>query len=264
MEEVILERITESAEAQGARRPTDGRGKLKRNPRGKKWKKRNVDALKGMVWHQELGWGTVEGVAKYHTGPESHLHDGGVESISYTFAIRRNGQIVLCNDFDRAVWSQGFRGRRGDENAEFMSVMFEGYFHGPGVTEPSAGEPNANQISAALSLWRICKDEWGWDEDDLYGHYHFGKPACPGTTLEELIESIRANAPAPKHDLTDTKGRQRALKTLGFYAGRIDGNWGPRSKGALIRFQEKKGLVPDGIWGPKTEAAMVQALAVGR
>ena len=48
--------------------------------------------------------------------------------------------------------------------------MFEGLLKGPGVTDPSAGEPNAEQILSALSLWRICKEKWDWNEDDLYGH----------------------------------------------------------------------------------------------
>ncbi len=45
------------------------------------------------------GWESVEAVAKYHAGKTPHLRRGGVESIAYTFAIRREGQIVLCNDF---------------------------------------------------------------------------------------------------------------------------------------------------------------------
>lgn len=260
MEKDILDRIANASKGLGILEPFDGRGTLKKNPEGKKWKTRNVDALKGMVWHQELGWGSVEAVANYHTGENSHLHPGGVESIAYTFAIRRDGQILLCNDFDKAVWSQGFKGRPGDENAEFMSVMFEGLFTGPGVTDPSAGEPNFEQMLSALSLWRICKEKWGWSEGDLYGHFHFGKPACPGDTLRTVIESVRANVKEPKYDFGTTEGRQQALKDQGYYAGPVDGVWGPQSRGALIRFQQEQGLVPDGIWGPRTEEAMTTVL----
>ncbi len=132
MESTILEKLADSTNSTGVIEPKDIRTSLAINPNGKKWKARDSEKLKGMVWHQELGWGTIEGVAKYHTGSDSHLYDGGVESISYTWAIRRDGQIVLCNDIDKATWSQGYKGRTGDENAEFMSVMFEGYFRGAG------------------------------------------------------------------------------------------------------------------------------------
>jgi hypothetical protein len=259
METTIVDGVAKASAGLGMVEPFDGRQSLKKNPRGKKWKTRDVDTLSGMVWHQELGWGSVEGVAEYHTGNDSHLHAGGVESIAYTFAIRRNGQIVLCNDFDRAVWSQGFKGRSGDENAEFMSVMFEGLFSGPGVTDPTAGEPNDEQMLSALMLWRICKKAWDWNEEDLYGHYHFGKPACPGDTIGTLIESVRANLEEPEYDFGTVEGRQQALKDLGYYAGAVDGVWGPRSRGALIRFQDEHELVADGIWGARTEAAMVVA-----
>lgn len=262
MEQEILDRLRNACRGVGMLDPFDGRATLKQNPQGKKWNLREVEALKGMVWHQELGWGSVEAVAAYHTGADSHLHEGGVESIAYTFAIRRNGQIVLCNDFNKAVWSQGFKGRPGDENAEFMSVMYEGMFKAPNVDDPSAGEPNYQQMLSALLLWHIFRERWKWLSDDLHGHFNFGKPACPGSTLETVIRAINTNTEKPKHDLKRVEGRQQALKDLGFYDGDVDGVWGPRSRGALIRFQERRGLLADGIWGPMTEAAVVGALSL--
>ena len=260
MPENLLTKMTGLAEGAALPAPVDARGTLATNPNGRRWRTRDVQALKGLVWHQELGWGSVEAVARYHTGPNSHLADGGVESISYTWAVRRDGQVVLCNDLEKAPWSQGFKGRPGDENREFMSAMFEGFFNAPGVTDPTAGEPTEAQILAGLLLWRASKEQWGWNEDDLFGHYHFGKPACPGTTLQTVIESIRANVQQPKNEFNSVEGRQRALQALGFLEGPLDGIWGPDARGALTRFQEIAGLVADGIWGAKTEAAITNAL----
>ena len=263
METEILKRLRSAARALQLDAPLDGRKKLQRNARGRKWKIRNVKSLQGMVWHQELGWGSIEAVAKYHTGKNSHLCRGGVESISYTFAIRKSGQVVLCNDLKKATWSQGYKGRKGDENAEFLSVMFEGMFHGPHVTDSSAGEPNDKQMLSAMILWHICKGLWSWNEGDLYGHYHFGKPACPGDTLKVLIDAVRLNMSTEHsntYDFTTVKDRQQALADLGYYNGTADGIWGPVSKGALITFQRSAGLVADGIWGPRTEAALGKRL----
>ena len=260
METKILKMLDATAQALKMKAPLDGRDTLAKNPTGKKWKKRDPKALQGLVWHQELGWGSVENVARYHTGRQSHLHDGGVESIAYSFAIRRNGQIVLCNSLNKAPWSQGFKGRKGDENAEFMSVMFEGFFKGESVTEPSAGQPNDRQMLSGLILWQVCRKLWKWQENDLYGHFLFGKPACPGSTLQAVIEAVRMNAPQPKKKLDSTKSRQKALKDLGYYSGKIDGAWGPSSKSALIRFQSDHDLSADGVWGPNSEAAILKAL----
>jgi hypothetical protein len=256
----LLPKLEATSAALGTLAPVDARTLLQRNPNVTGWGRRTVGALKGMCWHQALSWGSVESVAIYHTGAQSHLRAGGVESISYTFAIRRNGEILLCNDLGDRVWSQGFRGRDGDENAEFLSVMFEGFFRGPDVTDLTAGEPTDDQVLAGLTLWRACRDLWGWDASDLYGHYHFGKPACPGYTLQGVIDAVRSHAPQQRFDLGTTLGRQRALQALGFYEGRLDGDWGPVSKGALIAFQNAHDLVPDGVWGPKSEAAVRSAL----
>lgn len=262
MESKLIKNLTASSKALEFPEPYDARQKLAVNANGKKWKTRDTQKLKGFVMHQELGWGSVENVAKYHTGPDSHLYDGGVESISYTWAIRRDGQVVLCNDLDKATWSQGYKGRKGDENAEFMSVMFEGFFHAPGVTDPSAGQPNYQQMLSGLILWHVCKQEWSWDNDDLYGHFQFGKAACPDDMLQAMIEAIRVNKEKPEYDFSTVTGRQQALKTLGYYTIAVDGDWGPGSKAALIRFQSENNLAADGIWGPKTEAAIIWVLKV--
>lgn len=260
MESDLLKNLRAAVAGTQAPQPFDARGKFARNSKGKKWSGRDPEKLKGLVWHQELGWGSVESVAEYHTGPDSHVYKGGVESISYSLAIRRNGQIVLCNDLDRATWSQGYASRPGDENAEFLSVMFEGFFRGEGVTDPSAGEPNNIQLTSGMLLWNCCKEIWEWNDDDLFGHYHFGKPACPGNTLKAVIEATRAGSAKPSYDFNTVLGRQEALIALGFYKETADGVWGPASKGALTRFQAKNGLVADGVWGPNTEAAVVKAL----
>ncbi|MDH5478676.1 MAG: N-acetylmuramoyl-L-alanine amidase [Nitrospinota bacterium] len=238
----------------------DGRGALAVNTKVAKWKKRDPNKIIGMCWHQELGWGSVEAVARYHTSDKSHLREGGVESISYTFAIRRDGQIVLCNDLEKKPWSQGYANRPGDENAEFISVMFEGFFNGPGVTDSTAGEPTHNQIAAGMALWGVCRDEWKWDADALYGHYHFGKPACPGATLGAVIEATRAGV-KKKTRFPGARQRQKALLQLGYYKNKVDGKWGPISRSALIAFQKDAGLHMDGIWGPMTERAILRRLA---
>ena len=255
-----MQRLAEVAKPLGLPEPLDARDLLKRNPSGRTWKLRNKHKLKGLVWHQELSWGSIEAVAQYHSGPDSHLYKGGVESIAYSWGIRKDGQVVLCNDLDKAVWSQGYKGRTGDENAEFMSVMFEGFFKGAHVTDPSAGQPNSLQMLSGLVLWHISREVWCWNDDDLYGHYLFGKPACPGNALETIIEAVRFNAKKPAFDLSTVTGRQEALNALGYSPGPVDGSWGPASRGALLRFQSDHKLDADGIWGTKTQAAVIMRL----
>jgi hypothetical protein len=53
---------------------------------------------------------------------------------------------------------------------------------------------------------------------------------------------------------------QRELADLGYYSGRIDGQYGPATESAVSRFQSDRGLSPDGIDGPATRRALTKAL----
>jgi N-acetylmuramoyl-L-alanine amidase len=52
---------------------------------------------------------------------------------------------------------------------------------------------------------------------------------------------------------------QGRLKFLGFYNGQIDGHFGPKTKEAVIRFQQQFGLKADGIVGPMTKNKLWKA-----
>jgi peptidoglycan hydrolase-like protein with peptidoglycan-binding domain len=54
---------------------------------------------------------------------------------------------------------------------------------------------------------------------------------------------------------------QRALASLGYSPGAIDGRYGPSTQRALARFQHAAKLTADGIVGPKTLAALARAVA---
>lgn len=56
------------------------------------------------------------------------------------------------------------------------------------------------------------------------------------------------------------KQLQRALKSVGYNPGAIDGSYGPSTESAVKQFQQANGLVADGIAGPKTIAALKAAL----
>lgn len=49
---------------------------------------------------------------------------------------------------------------------------------------------------------------------------------------------------------------QKRLSEDGFNAGAPDGDFGPKTKAALTRWQERRGLRADGVFGAKTNAAM--------
>lgn len=103
-----------------------------------------------------------------------------------------------------------------------------------------------------------------------------GKPASlPPTTAPTTTTPTVNTTPAttPKQQLTvptaglkpgakgaAVKQLQRALKSVGYSPGTIDGSYGPSTESAVKRFQQAHGLVTDGIAGTKTLAALKAAL----
>lgn len=218
------------------------------------WDHRDPDKLKGVVVHQSLeSYGTASGNAKYHVGP-NHISEEGLPGLSYTIFIERAGHTVLANPVECKTYSQGYGGRPGDENEEFLSICVGGNFSGPGYVGNQ--EPTREQLDALTKTWEHLKEIWGWANSDLYGHYHFGKPSCPGNRLMEFIEQIR-----PITFISPVE-RQKVLKNLGYYKDDVDGKWGPSSKAALVEFQRVAGLIPDGVWGDKTSVAVKVALGM--
>jgi hypothetical protein len=220
----------------------------------KSWDLRDPAKLKGAVIHQSLdNYGTAMGNAKYHVG-SNHISEDGLPGLSYTLFIERTGYVILANPVECKTYSQGYGARLGDENEEFLSICVGGNFSGPGYV--GAQKPTQDQLVLLAKTWDHLKEVWGWTNADLFGHYHFGKPSCPGNDLTEFIDSLRPQT------FISVVERQKALAQLGYYKGKQDGQWGPASKAALVELQREAGLIPDGVWGHKTSEAVKEALGL--
>ena len=58
----------------------------------------------------------------------------------------------------------------------------------------------------------------------------------------------------------EVKTLQRALASLGYSPGPVDGQYGPGTQKAVASFQKASRLTADGVLGPKTLAALAKAL----
>lgn len=99
------------------------------------------------------------------------------------------------------------------------------------------------------SIWRIPHvgergEAWNLMYDD--------KPSITigGTELPELPPLTRILRQGSKGE--DVEALQEALNALGFNAGTVDGDFGPKTEAAVRAFQLQAGITVDGIVGPET------------
>jgi putative peptidoglycan binding protein len=78
------------------------------------------------------------------------------------------------------------------------------------------------------------------------------------TTTTASALSVPTSTLKPGDTGAQVRALQRALKALGYSPGAIDGNYGPSTQQAVVRFQQASGLTADGIVGPKTLDALVR------
>ena len=249
----MLDRLTAALRRLGAD-VIDLRGKLPTH-RTKSFGQRDPGSLRGLVAHHSAGptggADRFRAVAAYHVGP-NHISETGCPGICYSLGISDSGEICVFWDLDRATWSQGDRTQPGDENKDWLSVLLVGNFRS--IDNPKGAEPSLEQLLAYLLLARACREIWG-QGFAFTGHFQFGKPACPGATVEAIARAINQGT---KREPTGTLLQvQEGLVALGYLpAGEADGLDGPITRAAISTFQRSAGLKVDGVAGPKTWATI--------
>ena len=242
----------------------------------KRWGKRPVSAIKGLVVHHTAGTNDdPRATAAYHVGP-SHTSADGMAGLAYTFYIRRNGDVWWANDLDDRTWSHGGgtihpdvngdgkvdkADGLGNANAEFMGVVVAGSFDSR--WNKSGSQPTAEQIASLLALWShlvgyvpaahlpavLTGALRHLTLGDIWGHADFGKAACPGDRLLDLTTWLRGDGETWRN-VEDWQEalveRGHKLGTGGAHGDGVDGQWGPKSAAALRAFQAANGLEPTG------------------
>ena len=214
----------------------------------RRWASRQLSEIKKIIIHQELGEGSIENVNTYHIHP-NHISSKGCPRICYHYGIRKNGEIVQLNELSNIVWHTKGQNRVG------IGILLVGNFEGPGHNTGTS-EPSEKQILALDFLCKYLMEVFHFSNQELYGHYHFGKPACPGYIIEDWIENKRNQIESTTNrDVPIEKSVneiQKRLSKLGYALGTVDGIWGIKSMAAIRKFQSDTLLDADGIVGPQT------------
>lgn len=225
--------------------------------RDRRWQNREQSKINKIIIHQELADGSIESVNQYHINPgaENHISEKGCPHFCYHYGIRKfknGGEIAQVNELSHITW------HTGGQNASGVGIMLEGCFRGTGFQNGEEG-PTPAQISSLQFLVGYLLDALDLTNQDVYGHYHFGKPACPGYKVSDWIEKYRfglAGSSGGQLKPMETITIQKTLNEAGYNCGKPDGIIGPRTIKAIRNYQHDNNLVVDGIPGPQTQRAL--------
>jgi N-acetyl-anhydromuramyl-L-alanine amidase AmpD len=232
------------------------------------WSTRNLSQINKIIVHQSLCDCTAEAVNRYHItpGPDNHLSRQGAPHIAYHYAIRQkdkegsiDGEIIQANELTDITW------HTRTQNTSGVGIMLQGNFKGMGYDLSGVSEgPTAKQLESLEWLVKYLLDFLRITSQDVYGHYHFGKPACPGYKASDWIEKFRlkdfSKGKDASNQIKNVKELQEALKTLGYDPGTIDGIIGQKTMQAVRKFQREQQLAVDGVAGPQTKGRMITLL----
>jgi hypothetical protein len=226
------------------------------------WPKVPIEFRLGACVHQNASPNSTNPVrtAEYHVGP-NHISPRGLPGIVYHVAIPDLGSPAwLCSDLLDRTYGQAADDdtHPGDENTHLISILMMGGFSGPGYHGHTGAGPTKRQLEAFAIALDWLEDVFGFDQSGLFGHYHFGKVACPGYVLTNWIEGYRRQA--RRNMLSDHDWQLALLRwhpnCLPRYGA--DGVWGGESKSALAAFQRDQRLRVTAMQDPFTELMMMK------
>jgi N-acetylmuramidase-like protein/putative peptidoglycan binding protein len=130
-----------------------------------------------------------------------------------------------------------------DLRAHRWDVVARGY-NGPGYRVNRYDE----KLRDAYKRWSRIQDT----------PYPVVSPEEPPEAIPEAPSVKVKKGKWPEDSLAppEVKTVQRRLNELGFFPGKVDGDWGDATAGAILQFQRNNELEPDGHWGPATRAVL--------
>ena len=228
-------------------------------PKGKgSWPKRDLDGILGLCLHQNgsKNFTRPMSTANYHINP-NHISDDGMPSTVYDFMIPDiEGPAWLTADITDRKWAQGSSKHPGSENDHLIAMLVMGGYSAPGFAG-YADAPSKHQLRNMMKVVTWLEDTFGFQGEGMFGHFDFGKAACPGFWGMAWIEQERAGCLSLDSDMDWQNAllmwNSKCLPTYG-----ADGDWGSESKRALVAFQKETGLQVTAFRDPFTELMLMR------
>lgn len=150
----------------------------------RKWAKRKLSDISELVVHQALSEGSVENIAKYHVTPGNHIFKNGLPALAYTFAIRRNGEIIQANHLESILaHTKGY-------NKTGIGIMMAGNFDA--INYLGTQVPTNPQLTNLILLLDYLLDKLNLPITAVQSHTSLTKKlSCPGIVTEAVLNEYR-------------------------------------------------------------------------
>lgn len=216
-----------------ARKLIDIRDELPRHPK-RKWRTR--DRADAIYVHTTASPNQDPAkTARYHIRPgkQNHLSKKGAPCIAYHDFVTETGIVYHCNDYTDITWHTKGSNRYGVG----VTMAFRGQDGGP----PAALQLQAlKEHLVVLCLYLKIQPNKVKGHREAKGFWRrIGKgqikykKVCPGMGVD--LDALRDDV---------TRRLQRRLSAEGLYRGKIDGDFGRKSRAALSAFRPQSSCLP--------------------
>jgi hypothetical protein len=220
-------------------------------------------SLIGLALHHS---GYVSDVTKAASDPKAwvreqqrySMQEKGMSDIAYNYVVMADGAVYEGRGLQYRSAANG----TADGNVKYAAVLFPGDFRTGKNTLTSA------QITS-FRLLRQHVIRAAPQAKDLKPHSFFKPTECPGQNIVSSIPALSQQPPdpplpPPRPELRrGSRGDavrclQRTLNNWGGAKLTVDGDFGPVTEAAVLRYQKAHGLVVDGIVGNQTWRSLEQ------
>ncbi len=154
----------------------------------RRWDNRQLSSIQRVILHQSATPATYEQINKAHITPgqNNHLSTAGCPHVAYHIGIRKNGDVLLMNDFIDITW------HCKGANSLSIGVNIQGDF--PGNGWKGSEQPTDEQMkSLNLLLYRLYNKELSFLNpiSSLFGHCDIdptNRPADPGFVIYDFMK----------------------------------------------------------------------------
>jgi hypothetical protein len=199
----------------------------------KKVKFRKLSNIKKIVVHT-TDW-NIEPLelAKYDIGP-NHIDSTGCPSITYHYYIGKDGTVARTAAEEWVTWHAA--GYNTESVAICLAYKTDPLFESGKISQPGPNNKPTEEMLKALDalLVYLCK-RLKVNPKEILGHREL---EGTGFTFQKGHKQLRKTCPGMTINLDILRARvfsllQTEMMWKGFYTGRIDGLWGPKSEASF-------------------------------